>query len=69
MANLLESVGEGAFCPFSRMSVNPFMSLERQNFPEFSPMFKKKTPTSTEVGVCLKLGLLIQLFVCSVKPE
>ena len=31
------------------MSVNPFLSLDRQNFPAFSPMFKKKTPSSTEV--------------------
>ena len=35
------------------MSANPFLSLDRQNFPAFSPMFKKKTPSSTEVK-CLK---------------
>ena len=32
------------------MSSNPFSTLERQNFPEFSPVFtKNRTPSSSEV--------------------
>ena len=32
------------------MPSNPFSALERQNFPEFSPIFTKtRTPSSSEV--------------------
>jgi len=32
------------------MPSNPFSALERQNFPEFSPVFTKtRTPSSAEV--------------------
>lgn len=51
------------------MSVNPFLSLDRQNFPAFSPMFKKKTPSSTEVKSVWNFSLYVCTRNCNSNRE